>query len=322
MMVHPSINELIEKNEALTKELETLRIYLSEVETTNNHLVSATWRERDMKKKLADTIEELNATKLIVDAQNKRITESINYSRKIQIAINPTEKELKALFPKSFIFYLPKDVISGDFPWLYKLDKYVYVAAVDCTGHGVPGAMMSMIGNLLLNDIIHKGTALLPSEILHKLHEAVVNTLKQHLSESSSSDGMDIGLVRIDQTNGELLFSGAHRPLFVMRGKQIESYSGDKFPIGGTQHKGLNKYTDTRLTLEKSDKVILFSDGLPDQINGQTKKKLMAKGVKAFFEENTMFPMEELKYKLSIFFVDWYGGNKQIDDVLLMALEF
>ena len=321
-MVDPSINELLEKNETLTKELEALKIYLSEVESTNNHLVSATWRERDMKKKLADTIAELNATKLIVDAQNKRITESINYSRKIQIAINPTEKELKDLFPKSFIFYIPKDVISGDFPWLYKLDKYVYAAAVDCTGHGVPGAMMSMIGNLLLNDIINKGIPLAPSEILHKLHDAVVNTLKQHLSDSSSSDGMDIGLVRIDQTNGELLFSGAHRPLFIMKGNQIESFSGDKFPIGGLQHKGLNKYTDTCLTLEKSDKVILFSDGLPDQINGETKKKLMGKGVKSFFEENTRVPLEELKGKLDTFFKDWHGSNKQIDDVLLIALEY
>ena len=316
------IHELLEKNDRLTAELEQMKIFFAELESTNNHLVSATWRERDMKKKLADTIAELNATKLVLDAQNKRITESINYSRKIQIAINPTESELREIFPKSFIFYIPKDVISGDFPWLFKFDKYVYIASVDCTGHGVPGAMMSMIGNLLLNDIVNKGNLLLPSEILQKLHLAVVHTLKQNLPDSNSNDGMDIALCRIVRNTGELFFSGAHRPLFISKQNQLECYSGDKFPIGGVQYKGKNTYTDVCLKLEKSDRVIIFSDGLPDQIGGEDKRKLMTKGVKEFFEKRNNSPFEILKTDLESEFAAWKANNKQIDDVLLMAIEF
>lgn len=316
------IHELLEKNDTLTSELERMKIFFAELESTNNHLVSATWRERDMKKKLADTIAELNATKLVLDAQNKRVTESINYSRKIQIAINPTESELGDIFPKSFIFYIPKDVISGDFPWLFKFDKYVYMASVDCTGHGVPGAMMSMIGNLLLNDIVNKGILLMPSEILQKLHLAVVHTLKQNLPDSNSNDGMDIALCRIDTSNGDLVFSGAHRPLFVSRQNQIECYSGDKFPIGGVQYKGKNAYTDTCLKLEKSDRVIIFSDGLPDQIGGNEKRKLMTKGVRDFFENRKANPFETLKIDLENEFSTWKSNNKQIDDVLLMSIEY
>src|SRR6478736_8377873 len=119
-----------------------------------------------MKKKLTDTLGELNKTRAIIETQNKRITESINYSRKIQLAINPTEQDLLTYNPDSFILYLPKDVISGDFPWMYEIDEYLYLAAVDCTGHGVPGAMMSMIGNLLLNDITNDGKYHQPSVIL------------------------------------------------------------------------------------------------------------------------------------------------------------
>ncbi len=133
------ITKLIEDNEQLTSELEGLKLYFTELEATNNHLVSATWRERDMKKKLAETLEELNSTKVIVDNQNKRITESINYSKKIQAAINPSENDIMKHFPNSFMLYMPKDVISGDFPWTYDAGDRLYIASVDCTGHGVPG---------------------------------------------------------------------------------------------------------------------------------------------------------------------------------------
>jgi serine phosphatase RsbU (regulator of sigma subunit) len=232
------------EKQALASELDGLKLYFAELEATNNHLVSATWREREMKKKLTETLGELNKTRQIVENQNKRITESINYSRKIQSAINPTEEDLLKYNPDSFILYLPKDVISGDFPWLFETGDYLYLAAVDCTGHGVPGAMMSMIGNLLLNDIINDGQVLMPSVILRRLHEAVVKTLKQDSSEGNSNDGMDIGLCCIDKKNQEVIFSGAHRPLFFMRDGVIEVISGDKFPIGGMHYKGLNKFTD------------------------------------------------------------------------------
>ncbi|MBA4239313.1 MAG: hypothetical protein C0448_01205 [Sphingobacteriaceae bacterium] len=311
-----------EENKTLKEKVEMQKIMLDELEQTNNNLISATWRERDLKKKLADTVNELNQTKDIVENQNKRITESINYARKIQLAINPTEADLMKHFPESFIFYLPKDVISGDFPWLFTIGEYIYVAAVDCTGHGVPGAMMSMIGNLLLNDITNDGNVLLPSEILKKLHDSVVDTLKQNFSDSNSNDGMDIGLLRINKDTKEVVYSGAHRPLFLRKNNEIEIFSGDKFPIGGMHYKGLNNYTNHYFKYEKNDSVFLFTDGFPDQIGGEEKRKLMAKNLKLFLENNSAYPMQELKIQLHDYFMNWKGSNKQIDDVLVVGINF
>ncbi|MES2763795.1 MAG: SpoIIE family protein phosphatase [Bacteroidota bacterium] len=316
------IHKLEEYNGQLTNELEGLKLYFTELEATNNHLVSATWRERDMKKKLAETLEELNHTKVIVENQNKRITESINYSKKIQAAINPSENDIIKHFPNSFMLYMPKDVISGDFPWTYEVGNSLYIASVDCTGHGVPGAMMSMIGNLLLKQIVNSETDLSPSVILKKLHEAVVLTLKQDQSESNSNDGMDIGLCKINKLNGEITFSGAHRPLFFLRNREIEIISGDKFPIGGMHYRGKNSYSDSVLKYSKGDSIFLFTDGLPDQIGGEEKKKLMTKNVKTFLESNANLSMSELKDSLSNFLNDWKGDNKQVDDILIIGINF
>lgn len=311
-----------EENKTLKEKVEFQKIMLDELEQTNNNLISATWRERDLKKKLADTVNELNQTKDIVENQNKRITESINYARKIQLAINPTEDDLKKHFPESFIFYLPKDVISGDFPWLFTIGDYIYAAAVDCTGHGVPGAMMSMIGNLLLNDITNDGSVLLPSEILKRLHDSVVDTLKQNFSDSNSNDGMDIGLLRINKETKEVVYSGAHRPLFLRKNNEIKIFSGDKFPIGGMHYKGLNNYTNHYFKYNENDSVFLFTDGFPDQIGGEEKRKLMSKNMKLFFENNSMYSMQELKMHLHNYFMNWKGSNKQIDDVLVLGINF
>lgn len=318
-------NEVIQlqkEKQELTEELNGLKLYFSELEATNNHLVSATWRERDMKKKLAETIDELNSTKLILDNQNKRITESINYSKKIQSAINPTEEEIKNRFPNSFMLYLPKDVISGDFPWAYETPNDFYIASVDCTGHGVPGAMMSMIGNLLLKQIINEDDTQKPSEILKKLHHAVVKTLRQDQSNSNSSDGMDMGLCRINKTKKEISFSGAHRPLFLLKNDQVEIISGDKFPIGGMHYKGKNEYTDFVFNYSEGDSIFLFTDGLPDQVGGHEKKKLMTKNVKTLIESKSHIPMEQLKTELHSFLTHWKGEHKQVDDILIIGIKF
>lgn len=306
----------------LEKQLQLSRIQVEELETTNNHLIAATWRERELKKKLTDTIGELNRTKVVVETQNRRITESINYSQRIQQAINPSEKELNHYLPDSFILYLPKDLISGDFPWMLHKDTHLYVAAADCTGHGVPGAMMSMIGNLLLHDIAGDTGSIPPSQILSRLHHSVVQTLKQNVENSNSSDGMDIGLLRIDLDAGQLLYSGAHRPLFVYRDGVVESISGDKFPIGGMQYKGRNTFTDTELKISPGDTVFLFTDGFPDQIGGGDGKKLMSKALKTFIETNYNPDMTIMKQQLYDLHIGWKGDYKQVDDILIIGIKF
>lgn len=306
----------------LKEELEQVKIQLSELELTNNHLIAATWRERELKKKLTSTIGELNKTQLIVEAQNKRITESINYSLRIQQAISPAEDELKAVLPDSFMLYLPKDVISGDFPWLYQSGDDIYVAAVDCTGHGVPGAMMSMIGNLLLTDIVKSEDRMLPSRILGRLHQAVVETLRQDMPNGNSNDGMDAGLCRINLRNKEILFSGAHRPLFLWRDSKIEVHPGDKFPIGGTHYKGKNTYTDKAIEYREGDVIFMFTDGYADQCGGKEGKKLMIRNFKQMLETLPMHNMANVKGALHEFYLDWKGAIKQIDDILIIGLKF
>lgn len=314
------LEKQIAEKESIRKELDHVKLFFSELESTNNHLISATWREREMKKKLVATLAELERTKELVEAQNKRIAESINYARKIQLAINATEDDICAELKNSFVYYRPKDVISGDFPWHCRRNNFSFVAAVDCTGHGVPGAMMSMIGNLLLNDIINDNIIPEPGDILLRLHHAVVRTLKQDQPDSHSSDGMDIGLCRIDLETGELKYAGAHRPLFHLKNGMIDVISGDKFPIGGIQYKGKNAYTTHTMQLEKDSSVFIFSDGYTDQVGGPEGKKIMTKGLRQIIENNAGRSMKELKAVLEKEFEGWKENRKQLDDVLVIGL--
>lgn len=317
-----TLEQLKSENEKLRKELEHLKLFYGELESTNQHLISATWRERDMKKQLKDTIDELNKTKELLDSQNKRISESINYARRIQLAINATETDLCNEYTDSFILYKPKDVISGDFPWFYKSNQYIYVAAVDCTGHGVPGAMLSLIGNLLLNDIINNYKTHTPAQILAELHRAVVRTLKQEQADSNSNDGMDIALCRIDTYSNELIFSGAHRPLLLYKDGVQGQVPGDKFPIGGIQYKGKNTYTDYTFKVNKGDSLLIFSDGYPDQIGGPENRKLMTKYIKEVYERCNTKHMQEIKKYYNEVFESWKGESKQIDDVIMIGIRF
>ncbi|PKP22590.1 MAG: histidine kinase, partial [Bacteroidetes bacterium HGW-Bacteroidetes-21] len=185
---------LVEENNNLKKDIENLTIMINELEQTNSNLISATWRERELKKILTNTLSELEKSKSVIEKQNKKISESINYSKRIQDVILPDENSIKSILPQSFILYIPKDVVSGDYPFFYHEGDTCHIAAVDCTGHGVPGAMLSLIGHLILNDILSKGEMKKVSEILNKMHNKIVKTLKQNIEGNDASDGMDIAL--------------------------------------------------------------------------------------------------------------------------------
>jgi len=312
-----------EENKSLKDKLEMQKIMLAELEQTNNNLISATWRERDMKKQLKDAMDEIEKSKSIIELQNRRISESINYARKIQLAINPTEDDLKNYLPDSFILYKPKDVISGDFPWFCKKANSIYVAAVDCTGHGVPGAMMSMIGNLLLNDIINNSELPTPGKVLDDLHTAVVQTLKQKTSSSNSTDGMDIALLQVNPEKGEVCFSSAHRPLYLVRNNELIEYKGDKFPIGGIQYDRKRvPFTNTNIKYQKGDIILIFSDGLPDQTGGTEKRKYMASTIANIARENASCSMAELQSKYTQSINNWMNTSRQVDDILLIGIKF
>lgn len=315
-------SELEAKNEELGRELELLRIALAEMEATNTHLISATWRERELKPKLEKAVGELDATKTVLDAQTKRMHESINYARNIQVSLMPCEERLRRFFPGSFMFYRPKDVVSGDFPWMCSTGRSIYIAAADCTGHGVPGALLSVIGSVTLNAILARTQEPPCGEVLDMLHKEIQTILGQDVPGSPSRDGMDIALVRIDRVSGALEFSGAHRPLYMERSGELIEVKGDKYPIGGTHYRNRKNFTTHTVTTLPGDRIYLFTDGLPDQFGGPDgAEKWSSDRVKAMVRAYSGIPMTELGELTSTTFDAWKGEKGQLDDVLLIGLQ-
>jgi len=236
----------------------------------------------------------------------------------------PTAKHLEKIFPDSFIYYKAKDVVSGDFPWMTVKEDNIYVAAVDCTGHGVPGAFMSMIGYFQLNDIIKTRGINEPASILDNLHIGVNETLKQE-ENIESHDGMDIALCGINLKKMELQFAAAHRPLYYLSDGEITEIRGNRFPIGGVQYSRMGreiKFTNHVVNIKKDDTVFFFSDGLTDQIGGPNKRKFMSSQVIDIIMNNKELPMTEICGTFDEKFTEWMGNYKQIDDVILIGIRF
>jgi PAS domain S-box-containing protein len=258
-----------------------------------------------------------------IEYQNKKITESINYAHRIQKSLLPDQNTLRNYFEKSFLVYKPKDVISGDFPWIFERNNYLYVAAVDCTGHGVPGALLSFIGYFHLNNIVDHDRILSAGEILDLLHHKVRTTLKQNVPGATTRDGMDIALLKIKLGNGEIEYAGAHRPLYLVRDGELIEYKGDRKAIGGIPHrkKFEKNFTNHEINVKKEDRLFIFTDGYPDQIN-ENMEKFKNKRIKEMILNNNDKPM----YQLGNLFIqeinNWKGTQKQIDDILFIGIEF
>ncbi|HYG53410.1 MAG TPA: SpoIIE family protein phosphatase [Flavobacteriales bacterium] len=255
-----------------------------------------------------------------IEYQNKNILDSIYYAKRIQHAILPPIPNILNHLPDCFVFYLPKDIVSGDFYWFTTKDDYIFIAACDCTGHGVPGALMSMIGNTLLNEIVNLKGIVDPGEILQSLDQNVVSSLKQ--KEEASRDGMDLALVRVNKSKNELAFASANRFLFRYVNNELEIIKGDKFPIGGYyegQHKQFQTHT---FTYSKGESIYIFSDGFADQFGGEHGKKFMLKQFKEFIQQNISLPMPEQKVLFEKTINDWKGSYEQVDDILVIGIRF
>lgn len=258
---------------------------------------------------------------LEIQAKNKKITESINYARRIQTAILPNNRVINRSLPDSFILYKPRDVVSGDFPWYMQVKDDIYIAAVDCTGHGVPGALLSLIGYFLLNDIVRSRKVTDPGIILDLLDEGVTKTLRQD-EDASTKDGMDIALCKINPNTREIEYAGAHRPLYLMKGGVIEEVKGNKFPIGGGIFKNQTNFTNTKIKLEKGDSIYFSSDGFPDQFGGPEGRKFGPKKTREIIERVHHLPMREASVVFETEWEAWRGNTKQTDDVLLIGIKF
>lgn len=211
-------------------------------------------------KKEKRSSEIINQQKLIVDTKNKEILDSINYARKIQQAIIPSHAELKATFPDSFVLLMPKDIVSGDFYWVTKTGQQAFFAVADCTGHGVPGGFMSMLGTALLNEIINEKKIYEPADILDMLRLKIVVALRQSENANENKDGMDIALIQINLNTQELTFAGANNSLYLLRDNKLREFKGDKFPVGFVG-KNDKQFTQQKFKLERNDLLYMFTDG-------------------------------------------------------------
>jgi PAS domain S-box-containing protein len=267
-------------------------------------------------------ITERKLIELEISQKNRKITESINYAKRIQEAILPDTEYVRQFLPASFILYKPRDVVSGDFPWFLQKGDDIYIAAVDCTGHGVPGALISLIGFFLLNNIINVHRTGSPSMILDLLDEEVTRTLKQDESDASTRDGMDISLCKINRKKCQIEYSGAHRPLYYLTNTKLHEVKGNKFPIGGAQYKNRSKFTNTIINYKEGDAIYLFSDGFPDQFGGPKNKKFSPRKIRDLIRNNALLDVNDISRTMDAEFEKWRGNNKQTDDVLMIGIRF
>jgi serine phosphatase RsbU (regulator of sigma subunit) len=258
-----------------------------------------------------------------IEEQKRQILDSIRYARRIQKAILPKNLILENWFPHSAILYLPKDIVSGDFFWFTEEGGDLFVAVADCTGHGVPGAFMSVLGVNALNSIVKQRKIMEPGEILAELHAEIVNSLHQEASGAEVQDGMDIALIRIMPTKKTLMYASANRPILRLQNGEISEWQPDKVPIGRVQEgESKRMYQTRRQDVAPGDRIFLFTDGYPDQFGGPQEKRLQKRSLFQYLQESSLLPMKNQVDFLKQKFLAWKGEVEQTDDVLVLGLEF
>ncbi|HBS87497.1 MAG: hypothetical protein A2W91_00475 [Bacteroidetes bacterium GWF2_38_335] len=273
-----------------------------------------------LEEKVRQRTAEVVKQKEIVEQKNKDITDSINYAKNIQLALLPNIKVFEDTFPDSFVLYRPRDIVSGDFYWMSHKDTRTFFAASDCTGHGVPGAFMSMLGIAFLDEIVGNNPDINANQILNQLRFNVIDSLHQTGKMGESKDGMDIGLVVVDWTKRQLQFAGANNPLYLIRNKELIEIKPDKMPIGF--HIKTQDFTNNIIDLLPDDKIYVFSDGYADQFGGPDGKKFKYKQFKEVVLEICHLTAKEQREILENKLLDWKGNFDQLDDVLVMGIMF
>ena len=284
--------------------------------------------EKMLEDKVAQRTAEVVQQKAEIELQSqkievfyKQVTDSIRYAKRIQDAILPPDSFVKRLLPDSFVLFKPKDIVSGDFYWFEELNGKAMFAAVDCTGHGVPGAFMSIVGYNILKQIISKHQNTQPSFILDELSKGVSETLHQrNYEESTSKDGMDITLCSYDAKERELEFAAAFNPLFLVRDGEIFEINGNKFPVGIFLEKETKKFTNHKVKVKKGDVVYIFSDGYADQFGGAKGKKFMQSQFRNLLFDIHKKPMPEQRRILDQTIEHWRGAEDQVDDILVIGM--
>ncbi len=269
--------------------------------------------------------EEILLQKEVLEDKNREITASINYAKRIQTAFIPTEKDFTKHFTDSFVLFKPKDIVSGDFYWVHKTGDVIYYVTADCTGHGVPGGFMTMLGLSFLEDIIEGGHTDDPSKVLDLLRDKIVNTLKQGSSNEENKDGMDLIVCRLDLKKMKLQYAAANNSFYVVRnapqlkeGKELILLKADKQPCGFFPEP--KPFTAREFDLQKGDCIYTLTDGYPDQFGGKKGKKFRYLQLEEMLVKNSDKPFVVQKEILSDTFEDWKGHLDQVDDVLIIGI--
>lgn len=357
----------------LNKQLEQIvKERTEELRTINDELRMMNTELNSSKAEIEQTNIKLNVVNTELEQKNEAITDSIHYAKKIQAAIMPPIEKVRNILPNSFILYKPRDIVSGDFYWFFKVtsdgergtkagNQQIIIAACDCTGHGVPGAFMSMICNTLLNETVKDKRIVQPNLILDRLHKSLVTELRQSEDESNVSDGMDIALCSLSfefetvsglevkeqgtESRGQgekgferreprqlagpssmrhivLQYAGAYRPLFLVRNGKLSEIKGDRFSVGGFQTERKHKFTNHTLDIQKGDSIYIFTDGFADQFGGTNDKRFMVKRFKEILQEIQDVNIREQGKILNETIEKWQGKEEQTDDILVIGMKF
>ena len=299
-IVKARTSEIVEKNEELQQRQEEIMAQRDEIE-----------KQRDKAEQQRDEIA----------MQKKEITDSIHYASRIQNAILPPDEYISESFPNHFVLFRPRDIVSGDYYWMYKKANISIFAAVDCTGHGVPGAFMSMLGSAFLDEIVTKQEKIPEAnEILNQLRFHVIKSLHQTGAENETKDGMDIALIMYDTNTNVLKYSGAFNSLYMIRKEELIEYKADRMPIGVSFNQD-KPFTVHELKIEKGDCIYIFSDGFIDQFGGTDGKKFKSRNFKNLLMDHHKEPMDEQKNILDTRLDEWRGEIEQIDDVLVAGFK-
>ncbi len=302
--------ELQQKNDETT-------VQRNELEEQKNSLANLAWE-------LQDKNEEITAQRNEIERQKKEITDSIVYAQRIQNAILPTPEQIRDIFPEFFVLNLPKSIVSGDFYWATRIGKHRIIAVVDCTGHGVPGGFMSMLGVLMLNEVISLRMLVDPARALNQLRQNIISVLHQRGDIDDSVDGMDLSLCVVNDDDLTLTYSGANSSIIIfnpmLQGDEaITEIRSDRMPIG--YHPIMKSFTNHSVKLSKGSTLFMYSDGLVDQFGGQEGKKFQHSRLREFILQNKDLPIETQGIVLEQIFNKWRGQFFQVDDVLVMGLK-
>jgi len=308
----------------LERQKRLLNTSYSELNERNEILVEQRAELENVNSILKKQKEEIKEQALKIGDKNRLLTKSLNYAKRIQDSLFPTVDRLQACLPGSFIFFRPKEIVSGDFFWMKEIGEYIVVAEVDCTGHGVPGAFMSMIGNALLNEIVANKKILSPSEIFYQMNDELVRIFSLgNFDAEAQDDGMDISVAVVDRNANSVAVASAMQNVFVVRKKEAVAYTGDIFSIGGLMARFKSPvYTERKLFMSEGDVLLFASDGFIDQFGGETKEKF---GVDRFVQliQYACANKEgnESAFLLEKFF-SWKGDSNQLDDILVVGMRF